>query len=157
MNKNCWMGHSKELISLSRSESPLCLCFKFVLLPAVAEGFEIIRETASAEVVTGPHQLCSSVVLRTAIRRDLSKSSAEQTDFDALWLLYAFVGSPGTSVKGSVLRFSLCHQNWIVLYHFTAMDCLEVQIQEAVSWFWFALGNCYGFLFLTWSSSLWWG
>lgn len=88
MNKNCWMGHSKELISLSRRESPLCLYLKYVLFPPVAEGIEIIRETASVGVVTGTHQLCSSVILRTAIRRDLSKSSAEQIDFDSLWLLY---------------------------------------------------------------------
>ena len=79
------MGHPKELISLSRRESPsLCLCLRFILLPPEAEGFEIIKETAGVGVLMGTHQLCSSVILRTTIRRDLSKSSAEQIDFDAL-------------------------------------------------------------------------
>lgn len=60
------------------------LCFRFILLPPEAEGFEIIRETAGVGVVTGTHQLCSPVILRTTIKIDLSKSSAEQIDFDAL-------------------------------------------------------------------------
>lgn len=85
MNENCWMEHSKELISLSGRESPSPgLCFRFILLPSEAEGFEIIRETAGVGVVTGTHQLCSPVILRTTIKTDLSKSSAEQIDFDAL-------------------------------------------------------------------------
>ena len=84
MNKNCWMGCFKDLISLSRRESPpLCQCFRFILLPSEAEGFEIFRETAfeiirerDIGVVIGTHQLHSSVILRTTVRRDLSKSSA---------------------------------------------------------------------------------
>lgn len=87
MNKNCRMGLSKEPISLSRRESPsLWLCFRFILLPTEAKGFEIIREIAGVGVVT--HQYCSSVIPRTATRNDLSKSSAEQIDFDTLQLLY---------------------------------------------------------------------
>lgn len=57
-------------------------------------------------MVTGSHQLCSSVILRITLRRDLSKSSAEQLRLVAA--LHVFVDSPGSSVKESVLSFRLC-------------------------------------------------
>lgn len=57
-------------------------------------------------MVTGTHQLCSSVVLRTTLRRHLSKGSAEQIRL--VVALHVFVDSPGSSVKESVPSFRLC-------------------------------------------------
>lgn len=68
----------------SSGESLFSQYFRCILLPTEDEGFEIINETADVGVVTGTHQLCSSVILRTTLRRDLSKDSAEQIDFHDL-------------------------------------------------------------------------
>lgn len=97
---------TQKSLFLSSGESLLSVYFWCILLPCEDEGFEIIRETAGVGVVTGTHQLCSSVIPRTTLRRDLSKGSAEQIRFAAA--LHVFVASPGSSLKESVLSFRLC-------------------------------------------------
>lgn len=67
------------------SDTPkiLFLSWRVFLSLCEPEGFEIIGELAGIGIVTGTHKLCSSDLLRTTIRRDLSKSSAVQIDLDA--------------------------------------------------------------------------
>lgn len=76
---------------------------------------------------TGTHRICSSVILRTTLRRDFSKGSAEQIRLVAA--LHVFVDNPGSSVE-SVLSLRLCQPHRRVLCNPAAIDYLEVQIRE---------------------------
>lgn len=87
MNKICQMGQSKEFISLSRRElSSFCLCFGFLLLSLRLKDLRSLERHHVLVWSLVPQ--CSSALLRATIWRDLSKTSAEQIDFDVLWLLY---------------------------------------------------------------------